>query len=253
MQFIGLAGPAGAGKDSVADVLVEQHGFTKFSFSDALYREVYKAFGVPEEVLKDRGMKERRFGRLKIQYCTDPAFTEILRDYLAKGDPGYHSWAADVYEFSPRQILQLWGTEYRRAQDPNYWVERAARWVEAFLHSVAVEPVEGDQDFDPYRARIGVAQTPRFDSAGLVNTSARFPNEQEWIRASNGQIWHVKRPVTTIAETPAAAHVSETGIPSPQTGDKILVNNGTLAHLATGVALALQGNDIVNATGERWL
>ena len=71
MILIGLAGHAGSGKDSVADYLVSRYGFVKSSFSDALYREVAAAFGLPDEsLLRDRATKEVPTELLAAKKCS---------------------------------------------------------------------------------------------------------------------------------------------------------------------------------------
>src|SRR5690606_18048644 len=60
---IGLTGKMRAGKDTVADYLVENYGFTRFAFGDALKRYVHEIFDVnPNEKPRDI---YQRFG----QYC----------------------------------------------------------------------------------------------------------------------------------------------------------------------------------------
>lgn len=60
---IGLTGKMRAGKDTVADYLVENYGFTKFAFANALKRYVHEIFEVSEDA-KPRDIYQR-FG----QYC----------------------------------------------------------------------------------------------------------------------------------------------------------------------------------------
>lgn len=47
---------AGAGKDSIADYLVEKHGFKKYSLSDGIYDIAYNFFGVQNGVKPPRKM-----------------------------------------------------------------------------------------------------------------------------------------------------------------------------------------------------
>jgi hypothetical protein len=222
MMLIGLAGSAGTGKDTIADYLVEQHGFTKFSFSDALYREVSSAFDVAIDDLKDRFNKERAHPKLKAKHCQDKAFRCIMEDYarhrVAERMPNVvnANWYIDNMEFSPRWVLQHWGTEYRRQDDPEYWLKAASLWVKAWL-----EVTKDDGQFH----------------AGLVNTSVRFPNEQEWIDSLNGSVWHVRRSnVSGVASE--LQHIAEQGLPvRPQ--DRILYNDGSIEQLNTAVSLLL--------------
>lgn len=207
MMLIGLAGSAGTGKDTVADYLVAQYGFTKFSFSDALYREVSEAFGVPVEELQDREKKERPHQKLTPDDCKDVGFYKIMLEH------GIHPLQAA----SPRWVLQRWGTEYRRAQDPDYWLKQAALWVQAWLDVTA--------DDGQYHA-------------GLVNTSVRFPNEQAWINEMDGAVWHVRRPDRGHYAS-QLDYVSEQELPVGE-HDRVIWNTGTVEQLNTAVSLLLQ-------------
>lgn len=204
MMLIGLSGPAGVGKDTIADYLVETHGFTKFSFSDALYREVSEAFDIPIEELQRRETKELSHVRLQSRYCADESFRAIMLDALPMWE----------HEFSPRWVLQRWGTDYRRAQDPEYWSKKTASWVHAWLD---VTKDDGEQH------------------GGLVNTSVRFPNERAFIERLNGVIWHLRRKDTGASQQD---YVSEKGLDIlPQ--DRVIYNNGTTAQLRTAASLML--------------
>ena len=113
---IGLLGPANAGKDTVADMIVEFFGgvVRKHAFADALYAEVAEAFEVSEDYLRDRKWKEKPSLRLSPRFCLDDAFVQVCREV------GVSVMSA----LSPRRVLELWGMEYRRAQDADYWVRR---------------------------------------------------------------------------------------------------------------------------------
>lgn len=96
-----------------------------------------------------------------------------------------------------RRILQWWGTEYRRAQDPDYWTKAWDRKVAGF-------------DLD----RILV----------LVD-DVRFGNELDMIRAHGGLIVKIERPGFDGANS----HSSETSLDDYADWDGVIVNDGSLA------------------------
>jgi hypothetical protein len=219
MILIGLAGAAGSGKDTVADYLVRQYGFVKFSFSDELYREVSEAFNVPVEELQDRNNKEKLHPQLTANHCADAEFAHHM---VCEAEDST-TFTRAQQSFSPRWVLQHWGTEYRRAQDPDYWVRKTALWIEAFMDIAA------EDDDRP---------------AGLVNTSVRFPNEQALIRELGGTVWHLRRFIDEINAAASGVascldHVAEQGLPVLP-GDRELFNAGTVEQLHTAATLLLQ-------------
>lgn len=209
MVVLGLAGKAGVGKDEIADYLVACYGFIKFSFSDALYREVAEAFGLKDEsLLRDRATKEVRTPSLALNCCQNKEFIGVAVGVLA-GENENTFFPLGGTPLSPRQILQWWGTEYRRAQDPDYWIKRAQEFV------------FGVRAAFPY---------PEMAPQYFVNTSARFENERAWIKSLGGNVWHIHRD----SSAPVATHVSEAGLPV-LVGERQLWNNYTLDYLRLGV------------------
>lgn len=211
MLIIGMAGRARSGKDTVADRLVQAHGFQKFSFSDRLYEQVSYAFDVPIAFLHDSKTKDVPCVEMSLAYCGDEKFALLmLRSGLVRSP-----WLP----LSPRKILQWWGTEYRRGQDPLYWIKAANDWLEMVL-----------------------AQRELDDTgwpAGVVNTSVRFPNEAAWLRSVGGQIWHIFRENTPAND--GADHVAEiplTVLPE----DRCIFSKGSIDSLRTGVSVFLGTN-----------
>jgi len=209
MILIGLAGKAGSGKSAVADYLVRRYGFIRFSFSDALYREVAAAFGLPDEsLLRDRETKEVATPALALENCADGDFVELSL-HLDSSNRCMHP-------LSPREVLQLWGTQYRRAQDPDYWIKRAEEWLEAVLMGA------------PY---------PELRPQLFVNDSVRFENERDWIKDPDGNVWHLRR----YNAAPVHAHESENELPV-RNGEREIFNNHTLEYLHKGVDQLLSSN-----------
>jgi len=244
MQLIGLTGQAGAGKDTVADILVDYFNFTKMAWADPLYEEVSAAYGGPErmsvEHLKMRETKELpQFALSRASLDTgfggDHEFERVLES------AGY----GRLDPVSPRHVLQLWGTEYRRAQDCDYWVnqtrERIAAWKIRMRHEMADAIRDDDQNYQ--------------EPGGIVIVGTRFwfgnapsgGNEETVVRENGGRMWHVWR--TMEGGKPKSDHPSDLPLPI-RTGDKLILNFGDIETLATAVQLALSGNDIVNTESE---
>ena len=177
--IIGLAGPAGSGKDTVADLLRTHVRFNKCAFADQLRWEVRDAFNVDKSLLTHRLTKELPHSALALKNCTDNAFTGLL---LKSGL--YDRFNGSIDDFlaaprSPRHIMQLWGTEYRRAHDHGYWTSAVVSHI---------------------------AQQCRSHNHRHVITDVRFENEAQAVRNMGGVIWQIKRPGLTLDTT----HSSET-------------------------------------------
>lgn len=198
-HIIGLTGPKGSGKDTVAHLLRTHAGFYSLSFADGLREEVCDAWNIEPLYLIRPETKEHPLSDLALRKCLSDAF--VARMVLWHAD---HGQTLDLdAPRSPRQIMQWWGTEYRRAIDPDYWVLQLERRIERAL-------IAGDQ-------------------TRLVVTDCRFANEVQTIRSAEfgGALWQVTRPGCTV---PAGSHVSEvTGAGFEP--DAIIDNSGDMRHL----------------------
>lgn len=176
-HVIGLTGPMGSGKDTVADLLTTHCGAHKMAFADALRAEIVEAYCIEHVYLTRRETKEHPLSALALSRCLDTAFVGRMLIQHQLFNDGQLDMEAPR---SPRQIMQWWGTEYRRAAQPGYWVSKAAQLIH-WRHQAM-------------RDRL------------IVITDVRFEDEANMVRALGGQIWQIKRPG---CEVPASAHVSE--------------------------------------------
>jgi hypothetical protein len=201
MKLIGLSGYGGVGKDTVADILVKEFGWEKFSFSDALYQEVAQGYGLPDASgLYVRETKEQPSAALALNQCYDQGFVRAMEESIRNGSIEPLAMNAPL---SPRQVLQWWGTEYRRKQDPEYWLKRAS---DAMFAS---------------------------DAHGMVNVSVRFDNEAQWVWSKGG----INIKVIRDTIQPPNNYVSELGVDKKYI-DYRLRNDGTIDDLFQEVKYA---------------
>lgn len=121
--IIGVCGLIGSGKDEVANALVEHRGFTRIAFGDALKEEIIKNL--------HRTMSAYVNKVYGLLYADDK-----INDLLYKNKD----------EFS-RCLLQEYGTEIRRGDDPNYWVRKFVD--RAIKHDKVVVPdVRFDTEYE---------------------------------------------------------------------------------------------------------
>ncbi len=113
--LVGLTGPAGCGKDSVASIMVP-HGFHCYTLAAPLKRGIEAMLGLDPSVWEDRASKEQ------------------VIPWLGK---------------SPRQLVQTLGTEWGRHQvHPELWVMLMLRRWDMVRASTSPRMVVTDVRFD---------------------------------------------------------------------------------------------------------
>jgi len=179
--LVGFAGKAGAGKTSIAHALARrlkerpQTSTCVRSFADAVrdeLRDLY--FGRP--LNSPPSLKAKTIAAAIGQYYLTLRKKDITELLYIKPPAPLVRW-----------LLQWWGTSYRRAQDPNYWVTAFFTKSRLFL-----PPVKN-----------------RF----ILIDDVRFPNEVEAIRRHNGSIFWVHNPAPVRFLTgKQARHPSENSL-----------------------------------------
>jgi hypothetical protein len=101
-MIVGITGLIGSGKDTVADYLINFHGFKKLSYAQPLKDAVSAIFGWDREMLEGTTLSSRQW-------------REEVDEWWAK--------RLDIPHLTPRWVLQQWGTEVcRRNFHTDIWV-----------------------------------------------------------------------------------------------------------------------------------
>jgi hypothetical protein len=186
-HLIALCGFAGAGKDTVADLLVTHAGFRKLAFADALKAELELAFNVEPAVFIRPEYKSQPMRELALTRCTDRAYIDAALRYGVehwKGTLPYPTSEELAHPRTPRETMQLWGTQYRRAHDPDYWTSIVGRRISY------------------YRAELRQMR--------VVVTDCRYDNEVDSLRGIGANLWQIKRPGLDAKTTAEGMHSSAT-------------------------------------------
>ena len=147
IKLIGIHGKARSGKDTFANFLVENHGFTKMAFADPIKWAVASAFGIP--------------------------LGEVYSDE-------FKTTVHPTWGMTGRQILQLFGTEAMRDTfGIHFWVRR---WMMDYgklrtVSSVVVSDVREEHEAEVIRELGGLIVHLRRDNAGLGGVEGNHSSE----------------------------------------------------------------------------
>lgn len=198
-MIVGISGLIGSGKDTVADFLVNSYGYRKESWADALKNAVAAVFGWDKMMLEGR-TKESRSWREQ----PDIWWSERLSR-----------------EVTPRNVLQLWGTEVcRGGYHDDIWIASLENKI-------------------------------RKSNDDIVISDCRFPNELESVKKLGGITLRVKRgpdpewiqlhntDIELFKITYPKVHASEYSSVNLQY-DYVIENNGTILDLQDKINGLLQ-------------
>jgi hypothetical protein len=132
-MIIAFVGFKQVGKTTASQYLIEKYGFVKHSFKDALVAEIKEKF---PDLLES-----------------------ILKTYEATGLEGVDYKTVDnLFIYKPplmRALMQNYGTEVRRGDDPDYWVKEWAK--NSYGHSeIVCDDVRFLNEADKVKQRGGI-------------------------------------------------------------------------------------------------
>lgn len=162
LKVVGLSGKIGCGKSTLANMLVEMFPAgmaVKTAYGDLLKHEASKALGFP------------------VDWCYDQRLKAEMHVACA------HFPGTPRKVMSVREILQWYGTDYRRNQDPEYWITAMRKYLRK-LEKVAFIVIIDD---------------------------VRFPNEAELVHEFGGLLYRIE-PHPEWQPGPYADHASETAL-----------------------------------------
>jgi len=214
MVVVGIGGEMEHGKDVIAGYLRREHGFTVLRMSDALRWEIMGRLRLTlKEVVRSAIYSDYHDATPMLAYSAAGGHTSMKRtvpdDLLWRRelDKDEAWWGRRLrwegWEHkrpTVRRLLQEYGTEVRRHDDPDYWVKRYAE---------AATKLER-----------------------VVTPDVRFLNEAAAVRALGGLVVRVVRPGHVSAINNAgAAHVSEDFCRTYTGWDHEFVNDGSVQDL----------------------
>jgi hypothetical protein len=172
MLIIGFGHRARQGKNSAAVAMINASPVGSevrmYAYADALRAEVksaVRALGGTQELIDAIRAGGRAVDGVAVTPVNPDGCTPVLPSWVVAEDG------------KPRTILQWWGTDYRRAQDVNYWVRQLMERLNREQPDVA------------------------------LITDVRFPNEVDAIHRAGGLVVKVTR--TTAPDIVVPGHASE--------------------------------------------
>lgn len=212
-MIIVVSGQSGAGKDTIADFLVQDYGFIKISFADPLKRFCMEVFDWTPEQL---------WGPSENRNKADERYTRSSGENL-----------------SPRWALQKLGADWGRECWPEVWANYVIKTYDK-LNSGAFE-------YDP---KIGVYPSVndkrlKPKTRNIVIADCRYKNEMELLK-ERGVFIRVKRPVSYLGEL-ESNHSSEKEQKeiSDDEFDIVINNDGTIDDLYANVKNFLSSDNVM--------
>lgn len=122
-KLIMLSGYRGSGKDTIADYLVREHNFVKFTIAKTMKKSAAKEYKIPLYYFYNQELKEKPLMDLPVE--TTDKFTRTIHKLLFKELPMVNC----VKYWSPRALAILEGS-VKRSVDSNHWVKKVMKEME---------------------------------------------------------------------------------------------------------------------------
>lgn len=207
-MIIGFAGKAASGKTTAAKLLIDgSKNIVILPMAQVLREEVedfIRVVGATDKVSLIYGDQD---DKVQIFYIDEQCALESCKEWA-----GFILKNSDIQDrlgstaVSVRRILQWWGTEYRRAQDHDYWIKAWEKKLQAYdLGSthVLVDDVRFVNELDVIRKHGGVfvrIERPGFDGANNHSSENSLDYFGEWniVVQNDSSLEHFKRQINSL-------------------------------------------------------
>lgn len=152
MSIVSVSGLAGSGKDTLGNVLVKNHGFTRIALADPLRELCSRVFRLPFNDFLDPSKKDSELDyRITLDFHHIDQIRQIVEQewgfevsYAAREEmEDYHG---EEFE-TPRDILKLVGTELiRKNVAEDIWIKLAFQKINEIGGKVVVTDVRFDNE-----------------------------------------------------------------------------------------------------------
>jgi hypothetical protein len=201
-MIIGISGLIGSGKDTVADYLVNVHGFRRESFAGTLKDAVSAVFGWDRVLLEGR--------------------TKASREWREQVDLW---WAERLHmpHLTPRWVLQYWGTDVmRKGFHDDIWIASIENKIRNLKDNVVISDCRFPNELVAIKS-----------SGGLAIRTKRGP-DPEWFHAAEvvngGPTQNLSWASNKSVLDNYKVHASETAWAGTEF-NHVLNNNGTMDEL----------------------
>jgi hypothetical protein len=213
-QIIGIVGFIGSGKDTVADYLVNFHGFKRESFANSLKDAVSVVFGWDRSLLEGRTKESREWRETR-----DEWWSKRLKQ-----------------DITPRYVLQYWGTEVvRKGFHDDMWVASLENRLRNSKNDIVITDCRFPNEIKAIR------------NAGGRVVRIKRGAEPEWFDAAKSMN---KGPSRNMSWALSKQKIEKLGVHASETAwvgqkfDVVLNNDGSLDELYQQVETNITNNQV---------
>ena len=196
-HFIVLSGEAGAGKDSTANVLIEQHNYRLISLSFEMKHFCMRAFGWTHDQM---------FGPSNLRNAPDPKWARPCPNCdrcgsvtcRNSGDPvpcPDCKGVGKINDNSPRRVLQLLGDEWGRQMiHPDIWTMTARPVLEKWLsmgQRIVINDARFENDRDNLASWFGAKRVDVRSASAKSDKAEWRKHASELSRPTDDQVEYV--------------------------------------------------------------